>query len=105
EHPGGVLDRLLVADLGRDRIEIGHVRALVVGSHLEGAARACRGLLEDQADLLVEEALDLEAATLGGLEAGREVDQVANVIARVVLERQEVAVEKCTRDEACPPSE
>ena len=71
EHPRGVLDRLLVAHLRRLRVEIGHVRALVVGGDLEGAAGAGGGLLEDEADLLAPELLDLEAALLGGLEARR----------------------------------
>ena len=39
------------------RVEVGDVRALVVGGDLEGAARAGRGLLEDQADLLARRAL------------------------------------------------
>ena len=33
-------------------IEIGHVRALMMRSNLEGAAGSCRGLLEDEGDAL-----------------------------------------------------
>ena len=53
EHPAedacGVGDRFLVAHLGAGRVEVGDVGALVEGGDLEGAARAGRALLEDQA--------------------------------------------------------
>ena len=52
EHPGGVGDRLLVAELRAGRVEVGDVGALVVGGDLEGGPRPGRGLLEDQRDLL-----------------------------------------------------
>ena len=40
EHPRRVLHRFLVADLAAGGAEIGHVRPLVVGRHLEPGARA-----------------------------------------------------------------
>jgi hypothetical protein len=67
-----------VADLRAGGIEVGHVRALVVAGDLEGAARAGRGLLEDQADLLALEVLLLGARVLGALEIAREIEQVLN---------------------------
>ena len=52
EHAGGVLHRLLVADLDPARPEVGHVGTLVVGGDLERGARPGRGLLEDDAMFL-----------------------------------------------------
>ena len=92
QDPRRVLDRLLVPHLRRLRVEVGDVRALVVGGDLERAARARRGLLEDQADLLAPQALGLEAALLRGLEAGRQVEQVEDLLAAEVEELEEVAV-------------
>ena len=91
EHTRRVLDRLLVAHLRRLRVEIGHVRALVVRGHLERAARARRGLLEDQADLLLAEVLLLSPVLLGRLEVGRQVEQVAELVGREVELLEEVA--------------
>src|SRR5260370_31482617 len=51
EDPGGVLHRLLVAQLGFPRAEVGDVAALVVGGYLERGPGPGRGLLEDQRDV------------------------------------------------------
>ena len=77
EHAGGVLDRLLVAHVRARGADEGDVRALVVGRDLEGAAGPRRVLLEDQRDLLADELLLLASLLLGGLQLGREVEQVA----------------------------
>ena len=67
------------------------MRALVVGGDLERAARPRRVLLEDQGDLLAVQALLLAVLALGGLELGREIEQVGELFGGVVGERQEVA--------------
>ena len=46
QHPGGISHRFLVAHLAAFT-EIGHLCPLVEGGHLEGAAGAGRGFLED----------------------------------------------------------
>ena len=51
EHPRGVFDRLLVAELGVVRAEVGDVSALVVRGDLERRPGAGGGLLEDQGDV------------------------------------------------------
>jgi hypothetical protein len=65
-----VLHRLLVADLRPLRAEVSHVRPLVIGSHLEGAARARAGLLEDESDVLAHQARPFVAAVLGRFQVG-----------------------------------
>ncbi len=102
QHARGVLERLLVADLRAGRIEIGHVRALVVAGDLERAARARRCLLEDQADLLVGEMLLLGARVFGALEIAREVEQVAEFPRRVVLHRQQRAIAQIEAHDCLP---
>ena len=80
EHARGVLHRLLVAHVRAGRPDEGDVRALVVGGDLERAARPGRVLLEDQRDLLADELLLLAAFLLGGLQLGREVEQVGDLL-------------------------
>src|SRR4030095_12954524 len=92
QHTRRVAERFLVTDLRTRRIEICHVRALVVAGDLEGAARAGRRLLEDQADFLALEMLLLGARVLCALEIAREVEQVAKFPWRVILNRQQRAV-------------
>ena len=91
EHPGGVLHRFLVADLRSLGTEVGHVRALVVGRHLERAARAGRGLLEDQDDLLLLQPLLLGPAALRGFQLGGEIQQADELLLREEANVEEIA--------------
>ena len=77
ENRGGVGDRFLVAHLRARRIEVGHVRTLVVRRDLEGRTCARGRLLEDQRDLLAVETLDLGARVLRQLERLGETQEVA----------------------------
>src|SRR3546814_7577211 len=61
QDAGGVLHGLLVADLGARGPEIGDMRPLIVGGHLEAGSRARRGLLADQRDVLSLQSLLLVA--------------------------------------------
>jgi len=97
EHTGGILHRFLVSDLRALRAEVGHVRALIVGGHLEGAARAGRALLEYQRDLLAHQVLCLGAVPLGRLQVFRHGQKVANLVRRKVHQVEEIAVSKFTR--------
>jgi hypothetical protein len=92
EHARGVGDRLLVADLRARRVEVGDVRALVVGGDLEGRARARRGLLEDQRDRLAAQARDLVPGELGGLERGGEPEQLLELFRGEVELLEQAAV-------------
>ena len=102
EHARGVLEGFLVPDLRAGRVEVGHVRALVAAGHLEGAARARRGLLEDQADFLALEVLLLGARVLGALEVAGEVEQVLELLLRVVLHGEQGAVAKIESHDVGP---
>ena len=79
KHSGCVLHRLLVADLRAAWIEIGDMRALVMGGDLERAAGTRRRLFEDQADVLVLQRLLLGAGVLRTLEIARQVEQIEHL--------------------------
>ena len=103
EHARGVLGRFLVAHLRARRVEIGHLGALVVAGDLEGAARAGRGLLEDQADLLALEVLLLGARIFRALQVAGEIEQVLELLLGVVLHRQQRAVAQVECHVVLPP--
>src|SRR5690606_34891347 len=86
------LDRLLVAELGPGGVEVGDVRALVVGGDLERRAGPGRGLLEDQGDLLARQTLGLDARVLGHLQRLGEVEQEPQLGRREVDLLEEAAV-------------
>src|SRR5438270_3824880 len=92
QHASGVLHRLLVTDLGACRIEISDMSALIETGDLEGAARACRGLLENQDDLLALQMLLLRTRVLGPLQIASQIEQVKELALREVLNRKERAV-------------
>ena len=79
QNAGGVLDGLLVAHVGAGRADEGDVSALIVGGHLERAPGTGRVLLEDQRDLLPDQPLSLPSLPLGGLELGRQIEEVADL--------------------------
>ncbi|KGW79196.1 hypothetical protein Y046_3834 [Burkholderia pseudomallei MSHR2990] len=92
EHARRVPHAFLVADLRRSRIDVRDVRALIVCGDFERAARAGRGLLEDERDVLAQQARLLGAAVLRALEIPREVEQIAQLARVVVDQAQQVAV-------------
>ncbi len=73
-------------------VDVGDVRALVVGGHLERAAGARGGLLEDQRDVLAREAVPADAGVLGPLEIPGQVEQVEQVALGVVDQAEQAAV-------------
>jgi len=81
-----------VADLRAGRIEVGDVRALVVAGDFECAPRARRRLLEDEADFLVGEVFLLGARVLRALEIARQIEHVAELARRVVLDGQQRSI-------------
>ena len=92
EYPRGVLHRFLVPDLRRIRVDVGHVGTLVVRRHLERAAGAGGGLLEDERDVLARQALPAEAGVLRALEISGEVEQVEQVAIGVMDQAEQTAV-------------
>ena len=92
QHASRVLHRFLDADLGAGGTQVGHMRALVVGGHLEGATGAGGGLLEDEGDVLAGHRGTFGALPLGALEVAGEVQQVLDFRRGEVEQFEETAV-------------
>ena len=76
QHPGGVGDGLLFADLAARRVQIGHLHAQVVGGHFKAAAGTGRSLFKDQGNVLAVELVVGDAGLLFGLEVCGQVEQL-----------------------------
>src|SRR6266852_7412522 len=76
----GILHRLLGADMRAAGADVGDVGALVVGSHLESAAGACRVLLKDEGNLLATQMLHLCASIFRRFYLGGEVQQEEDLL-------------------------
>ena len=76
QHPGGVGDGLLFADLAARRVQISHLHAQVVGGHFKAAAGAGGGLFKDQGNVLAVELVVGDAGLLFGLEVCGQVEQL-----------------------------
>jgi hypothetical protein len=74
------------------RIEICDVGTLVVARDFEGAPRARRRLLEDQADFLAGEMLLLRTRVLRTLEIAREIQEITELARSVVLHGQQRSI-------------
>ena len=68
QHPGGIGDGLLLADLRTLGIEIGAAHAQIRRGDLEGAAGAGGGLFKDQSDVFAHQELVGDAALFLRLE-------------------------------------
>ena len=104
EHPRGVADGLLVADLGAGGVQVGGGGALVGGGDLEGAAGAGGGLLEDQRDVPPAQPLLLGARALVGLQPCGQVHQVAELLGREVQLLEKVAARQVDGHKGTPRS-
>src|SRR5271165_2903980 len=91
EYASGVLDGLLVADLGFPRPEIGDVGALVVSANLERGQSASGRLLEDQCDVQPCQMLLLISLPFVLAQSCCEVQDVQEFLRRQVDILQEVA--------------
>ena len=94
ENAGGVLDGLLLAHLGALGVKVGDAHAQVHGAHLEGAAGARGGLLEEKDDVLALQVAVRLVVVLLGLEVDGEVNEVLNLIRGKVQELEEVPAGK-----------
>src|SRR5438477_11780950 len=68
------------------------MRALIETGDLEGAARVCRGLLENQDDFLALQMLLLRTRVLGPLQIASQIEQIKELALREVLKRKERTV-------------
>ena len=78
QHPGGVGDGLLLADLGAGGIQVGDAHAEIMPGHLEGAAGTGGGLLKDQGDVFALQHFMGNAGLFLGLELGGYIQEVGN---------------------------
>ena len=92
QHTGGIPHRFLDADLAAGRPQVGNIRALVESRDLECAARTRRGFLENQRDVLADEALALVAGGLLGFEPCRQVQQVTDFLLVEIQQLQKVTL-------------
>ena len=88
EDLGGVDHRFLLAHLGGLGIEESDVRALVVSGDFERAAGAGRGLFKQQHDVLAGEQVAADTGALLRLQVGGEVEHIADLIGREILQRE-----------------
>ena len=89
QHPRGVGDGFLLADLGAGGVEIGHAHAQIVGRDLEAAAGAGAGLFKDQRNVLAAQRVVGDVRLLLLLELRRQIDQRADLLGRQVQQLQE----------------
>ena len=94
QHPGGVGDGLLLADLAARRVEVGDFHAQVVGGDLEAAAGAGGGLLEDKGNVLAAQSIVADAGLFLCLQVGGEVKQTFDLFGSVIEKLQKAAVRK-----------
>ena len=80
QHPGGVGDGLLLADLAARGVQVGHFHAQIVSGDLKAAAGAGGGLFKDQGDVLARQLVVVaDAGLFLGLEVGGEVQQLLDL--------------------------
>ena len=75
QHPGGVRQAFLLAQLAPGGIQVGALHAQIVGGDLEGAAGAGAGLFKDQGDVFPFEEAMGNAGLLLGLQFRRQIQQ------------------------------
>ena len=90
EHPRRVGDGLLLPELRARGVEVDGVHAEVEGRRLKGAARAGRGLLENERRAHPRAVAVGYAGLLLGLELRREVDEVGYFRRSEVQQLQEI---------------
>ena len=102
EHARRVLDGLLLAHLGAAGVEVGHAHAEVHGADLERAAGAGGRLLEQQNDVLALEIAVRHTGVFHGLEAGRKIEQIADLLGTEIQQGEEAFPRKVHRHGTSP---
>ena len=92
QHPGGVGDGLLHADLAAGGAQVGAAHAQVLGGHLEGAAGAGGGLFKDEGHVLALQIAVGDARLLLGLQVGGGVQELLNFSGSEVQQLQKMGV-------------
>ena len=91
QHPGGVGDGFLFADLAARGVQIGHFHAQVVGGHLKAAPGAGGGLFKNEGDVFAPQPVVADAGLFLGLEGGCQVDERADLGGGIVEQLQKAA--------------
>ena len=79
QHPGGIGDGFLFADLTAGRVQIGHFHAQIVGGYLKAAAGAGGGLFKDQSDVLAPQLVVPDTGLLFGLQVSSQLQQLTDL--------------------------
>ena len=91
KHLRRVRNGLLFADLAARGVQVGGAHPQVAGRHLKGAARAGGGLFKDQRHVFAPQHVVGGARLLFRFQRRRQVQQVADLLRRVVQQRQKIA--------------
>ena len=90
QHPRGVLDALLLPDLGAGRVKIGRPHPQIMGRHLKGAAGPGAGLLEDQRHIPAFKRIDALMMLLSVLQKRSEIQKIHDLLRRKILQCQKI---------------
>ena len=80
EHPGGILDRFLVAHLATCGTKISYVCTLVIRGDFEPTPGACGVLFKNQRDVFADKPLLLRAGTFRGFELAGQFQKKSNLV-------------------------
>ena len=93
QHPGGVGNGFLFADLAARRVKVGDLHAQIVSGDLKAAAGAGGGLFKDQGDVLAGQLLIVaDAGLFPGLQVSGQIEQLLDLGRGVVQKLQKTAI-------------
>ena len=93
QHPGGVGNGFLFADLAARRVKVGDLHAQIVSGDLKAAAGAGGGLFKDQRDVLACQLLIVaDASFFPGLQVSGQIEQLLDLGRGVVQKLQKTAI-------------
>ena len=93
QHPGGVGNGFLFADLAARRVKVGDLHAQIVSGDLKAAAGAGGGLFKDQGDVLACQLLIVaDAGLFLGLQVSGQIEQLLDLGRGVVQKLQKAAI-------------
>ena len=93
QHPGGVGNGFLFADLAARRVKVGDLHAQIVSGDLKAAAGAGGGLFKDQGDVLAGQLLIVaDAGLFPGLQVSGQIEQLLDLGRGVVQKLQKAAI-------------
>ena len=90
KHLGGISNGFLLADLAARGVQVGGTHAQIMGGDLKGAAGAGGGLFKNQRHIFATQYIVRDARLLFGFQLGGQVQQPANLLRRIVQQRQKI---------------